>query len=210
MKKLIVIMAAQAALLIPSIALAQEGEGGVTAEGSASASAEVSATGDANMEVAGGATSNVAAGTFGIGYDVTLSGIGGAEIVYHANDKLFVSGIIGFSQFSPDAGDSETVFAVGVGAFMSLFHAGIGDFYFGGRIVYASDDDGTNSNSQLDIEIPARVQLQLSRHFAVHFDAGLLLSLTTGDAALTHAGDSTQFTFGAGELFGLGGVVVYF
>ncbi len=221
MKKIIAILAMQAALLATPLAHAQD-EGSAEVEASGSVSAEGSAsTGSASADASSGYVDaeygELGHSAFGIGAKVTLLGLPAAEIAFHLSPKLMLTGLIAFVTFTPEGegAESQTAFVLGAGGFFNLFHHGIGDFMMGGRFMFASADD-TNTGgmnltaTQIDIEFPARAQLQINHHLAVHFEVGLAISIAGDDGGVTTPGGATRFVLGAGDVFGTAGFTVYF
>jgi len=202
-----------------AVAGAQEGEGSGEVTGEASASGEVSPTGDTRTPVAAELSSGEGApkGQLGVGAALILSGVGGLEVTYHLNEKMMLNGMLLFVSISPDMGPSTTLFGLGGSFFYNLFDKGMADLFIGGRLAYTSNKQSqdlggmtvSSTKSDFDIEVPLRIQLQLHRRLAVHFESGIAMQLSSEDMGNITA-NQTTIVVGATNLFATGGFTIYF
>lgn len=191
-------------------------------DGEAEASGEVSATTTAAPAMA--ASGNRSG--LGIGFASTLAGgtsLTGddgpgprqaGEIVYHVG-PLMIEGLFGLSYFSPDDENDESsmLLQIGAGLFYQLHARGPASFNLGARVLYGlRTNTGPDTDStELDIEIPARVRLDVSPHLAFNLEVGFVLGMGGQDGSIGPApADGTAFGIGAGGTFASAGMTMYF
>jgi hypothetical protein len=223
MKNFMTIVVTTAVLLGGGAMARAQDEG--TGEVSGEASAEVNANAEANANV----NTNVAAegsvaggpgepnGPLGVGAAITLTGIGGLEVTYHLNPKLMLNGMLEFVTFSQDNEPSVTTIGLAASAFFNLFDQGWVDLYAGGRLGYLSSTTSQDvggmtfeqTSSEFDIDLPLRIQIQLHRRVAIHFETGIGFQFQSDEAPGGGTASQTVITIGATQLFATGGFTIY-
>jgi hypothetical protein len=148
-------------------------------------------------------------GTFGWGVARALSGFVGPEIEYHIDRKLMITGMFGLVHSSPEMGDSSTSFALAAAGFYRVSGFRPVELYLGGRLVLGNGNDAT----QVNIEVPARIQFYLSNLLALHVETGLVIAIIPENGAVLGprpgTANGTAIALGAGAPFGAAGVTVY-
>ena len=152
-----------------------------------------------------------AARRFAVGAAQTLAGVRGLAVEFRAG-RLLVEGIAGIGRYSPANGPSTTQIAFAAGAFLRWKTPSRVALLVGGRLALAySGVAGTggveggdgDSNTDVHLEAPLRVEIALGDRLTVHGEAGPLLSLVTSNEYVPGgmvAGDTTQFGISGGGL----------
>ncbi len=155
--------------------------------------------------------------TLGVGVARTLGGDVGGEVEYFLGDQLMLTGMLGFTQFSPDVdgADSATNMFLAAGGFYRMAGTGQSALMVGGRLVFGNASAGftqaEDGSTQFNLEIPARVELWIAKILSVHFEAGMVMAFIPEDGAALSpdsGADTTTINIG-GRLFGAGGITVY-
>ena len=145
---------------------------------------------------------SVGGGGIGVGAEVFLSGLTGAEFVYDQS-MFHLEAILGYNHISAanNAG-STSDFTFGVGGWYHLARGTNADFSVGGSVgLFYNSPVGGNSSTEFAIEPSAEARIFLSPNFALNARVGI--AITTGDSNLP-----TTLSIGGQETAGLG--VTYF
>ncbi len=148
------------------------------------------------------------AGTWGIGVIGTISGMRGAEFEYHLS-RVLISAVAGFGFFSPDMGDSGSIFSLGGGAFYGLGGWQNVGFFLGGRAIL-SFVDFADSGVNFHIEAPIRAQYYINNHLAIHLEVGASITIIGDGGDIFGRGKGTDFSLGRTNLLNTAGATVYF
>jgi hypothetical protein len=165
---------------------------------------------DEGAELTVEASAGTAPGTIGLGVSSTLAGAVGGEAEFWVGDKMLITALLGIDFISPDNGDSTTLLLLAGGGFYRLAGGDNTDFMIGGRldIGFAT---GQFDTSQINIEVPARVEYRFTDAMSIHFETGLVLGLIGEDGPATAPfgpPDSRVIRLGGG-LFGSAGLTLY-
>ena len=152
-----------------------------------------------------------AARRFAVGAAQTLAGVRGLAVEFRAG-RLLVEGIAGIGRYSPANGPSTTQLAFAAGAFLRWKTPSRVALLVGGRLALAYsgvagaggvEGGGGDSNTDVHLEAPLRVEIALGDRLTVHGEAGPVLSLVTSNEYVPGgmvAGDTTQFGITGGGL----------
>jgi hypothetical protein len=152
---------------------------------------------------------------WGLGYERTISGFGGAHLAFHHGPWL-LDGLVALDLRTAEGADTATRFGGAAAAFYRLIDHGQGALYVGGRVAVgvasaAATAGATDSTTEIAVEAPARLQLYLAPALAVHAEAGIAV-VFAGDAGsvvgFTPAGGN-RIAVGAGTLLGSLGFTLY-
>jgi hypothetical protein len=148
--------------------------------------------------------------TIGLGIATTLAGAVGGEAEFWIGDKLLITALLGITYFNPDVdgADATTGILLAGGGFYRLAGGDGTDFMLGGRLDLGSASGG---RSQINLEIPARVEHRFTDSMSIHFETGFVLGLISEDGAVTAPfgpADSRVMQLGGG-LFGSAGITLY-
>lgn len=184
----------------------------VAAEERAAAAAEAAEARQAERDARGNLPY---AGVWGVGAVQTPSGMRGIEVEYYLN-RIMISIVVGFQQYSPDEGESVTSYAVGAGGFYELLTGTDTALLVGGRIVAGHASVAKVKSTQFNVEVPARLQWHFSKRLAIHFETGLVVakipenSEVVGVAPGLGRGEGVAVSFGGASLLGNAGFTLYF
>jgi hypothetical protein len=144
----------------------------------------------------------VGGGGIGVGAEVFLSGLTGAEFVYDQS-MFHLEAILGYNHTSnANNGGSFSNFTFGVGGWYHLARGTNADFSVGGSVgLFYDSPIGGNSSTEFAIEPSAEARVFLSPNFALNARVGF--AITTGDSNVP-----TTFSIAGQETAGLG--VTYF
>lgn len=163
----------------------------------------------------------------GIGFRRTLSGNLGPEVEYWLSDKILITGGLTLAFIDPpgDATDSQTFFVLSGGGFYNLVSGDRAALLGGARLVLALNTAGgfdevtmeSESLFQVNIELPLRTEVFLTKLFSLHFETGVAIAFIPEDGAVlaSAAGfgaipDSTSVAIGGtAGLFGAAGITIY-
>jgi hypothetical protein len=125
--------------------------------------------------------------------------------------NILISAMLGFAFYSPEMGDSGSMFALGAGAFYGLGAWRDVGLFVGGRAILANVDLGPMSGVNFHIEAPLRAQYYVTDHLSVHLEVGIAISII-GDAGDPNNGrtNGTAFDIGRTNLVNTAGATVYF
>jgi hypothetical protein len=174
------------------------------------------------------------AGKFGLGYESTLGGVSGLDLLYYINRHLALEGVLSMDYVSADP-DSPMIFGMTLGGRYNFARAKDANLGLGVRvnigygnsdrskILYGKTED--ESIVHFNIEVPIILEYFLSNHFSISTKVGLLIDvipekgpvLTPGGVYQetllkedTGSGDTTRISFGAPGLIGALGATFYF
>jgi hypothetical protein len=159
--------------------------------------------------------------TLGVGIASTISGLVGPAFELVLTPELMVTGLATFDIVSPDAADARTTVTLAGGLFYRVAGDAQTAFMVGGRLAMASGpglafNSGTASPGQtafqVNLEVPARVQLWLTDLIAIHLETGLVMAFVPEEGPVIDPlfGPPGEVTIAVGgRLFGAGGVTVY-
>ena len=168
------------------------------------------------------------AGKFGLGYESTLGGVRGLDLLYYVNRHLAIEGVLSLDYVSA-AEESPMVFGMTIGARYNFARAKDANLGLGVRanIGYGNADrtkvatGGADDESivHFNFEIPIILEYFLSNHFSLSTKVGLLIDLIPEKGAVLHptnaynmttGGDTTRIAFGAPGLMAALGATFYF
>jgi len=159
---------------------------------------------------AGVASAGGQAGSFGVGAEYQLSGLGGASVNYDAG-QFHVGGLLGYRD--PD-GPQPALFEIGGRFFYHMHSTAMSDFGIGGNLGIASvpvPAMNGNFDRHADVFLEPGVQIRvfLASNVALSFTTGILIgvgdnkdvSITgqgTGGSVVDFGGGNVVFNAGAG------------
>ena len=155
------------------------------------------------------------AGVWGVGAVQTPSGVRGVEAEYYL-DKIMISVVAGFQQYSPAEGESITSYSIGAGGFYELLTGTDTALLAGGRIVMGHASVADFSSTQFNVEVPARLQWHFSKRLAIHFETGLVIAIipenteVVGVAPGLGRDQGVSVSLGGASLLGNAGLTLYF
>ena len=154
-------------------------------------------------------------GSFGVGVEGDLNGLGGLSASYDGG-KFDADAFLGYVHFDEGGGMSTSLTEVGGRFFYHLHSTAMSDFGVGGGLALASVPGGMGAarSTPIFLEPGFQIRLFLASNVALSFMGGLSIAL--GDARVTQlAGQSlgnSALDFGGGivALSGVAGVHYYF
>lgn len=155
------------------------------------------------------------AGVWGIGAVQTPSRVRGIEVEYYLN-KIMISAVVGFQQYSPAEGESITSYSLGAGGFYELLTGKDTALLVGGRLVVGHASVADFSSTQINVEVPARLQWHFAKRLAVHFETGLVVAKIPENTEVVGVSpglgrtEGIAVSFGGASLLGNAGLTLYF
>ena len=162
---------------------------------------------------AGTASAGGQPGSFGVGAEVQLSGLGGLSANYDAG-KFHVGGFIGFSD---PAGPNNTTVDVGGRFFFHVASTAMSDFSVGGGLGIESgyDDPGDPMSTRhtfLFLEPSFQIRAFIASNVALSFTGGIEIGTVDASEVRILGGSATGNVNGAtlGNVTGEAGIHYYF
>jgi hypothetical protein len=130
--------------------------------------------------------------TFGVGYGATPGGVAGAQVEYYLAN-LMLNFHAGYSTFSPDEGESQSLFMLAGGAFWRFRSYDPVALLLGGRLSFAHAPGASymipeakpqvvesESSTQVNVELVAAVQVFFGGIIGVKAEVGPVISFIDG------------------------------
>lgn len=155
------------------------------------------------------------AGVWGVGAIQTPSGVRGLEVEYYLN-KIMISVVGEFQQYSPAEGESVMSYSIGAGGFYELLTGTDTALLVGGRLVVGHASVADFSSTQFNIEAPARLQWHFSKRLAIHFETGLVVAIIPENTEVVGVSpglgrnQGVSVSLGGASLLGNAGLTLYF
>lgn len=151
--------------------------------------------------LSGVAAAGGSAGSFGVGAEYTLLGVGGASVNYDQGD-FHVGGFMGYRSDGPNDNDDRYELDLGGRFFYHLHSTAMSDFSLGGQVAIQMLDDALPDDQDATI-----FEVDLGAQIRVFVASNVALSATVGLALATADADEVQIS---GNVVGNVGIHYYF
>ncbi len=148
--------------------------------------------------VLGQANAKEMGGKWGVGLHQNIGGASGLGMKYWTG-KFGIIGNLGFHVWSPEEGDSTSIFLLGLGGIYNLVETPEANLGIGGIVNLALRSRGESSFHAL-IEIPLVAEYFLSDHFSIFGQVGIVFSFVPEEGSVVgpELADGFGFSLGAG------------
>lgn len=151
--------------------------------------------------LSGVASAGGSAGSFGVGAEYTLLGIGGASVNFDQGD-FHVGGFFGFSSNNAGVNGGQTRIDFGGRFFYHVHSTAMSDFGIGAQVGLRFDDDESPADDDFTgfyVDLGAQIRTFLSSNVALSATVGVGIAAADDDGEVL-----------AGDVIGVGGIHYYF
>lgn len=151
-------------------------------------------------------------GRLALGAAQTLGGVSGIDLVRWFG-KVGLNATLGAELVSPEQGDSAKGVALALGGLYPIASADDAELTIGGRVDLAYFSRGDQSATQIDLELPLRVEWWLAEALSLSVEVGVVVELVPAEGRVLGSGanaEGTGLSLGDTGLVGGAGFHFYF
>ena len=151
-------------------------------------------------------------GRIALGAAQTLGGVSGIDLVRWFGN-IGLNATLGAEFVSPEQGDSGTGVALALGGLYPIASGDSAELTIGGRVDLGYFSRGDQSATQIDLELPLRVEWWLAEALSLSVEVGVVVELVPSEGRVLGSGTTTEGTglsLGDSGLVGGAGFHFYF